>query len=264
MACRVRAMDLSVFTAAAGTALAIMFLFWLVSLVRKDASIADIAWGLVFVGIAWASWLAGVGGTAGLIAALAVTVWGLRLAIYIGIRNAGHGEDRRYQAMRAKRPGSFWIWSLFGVFILQGILALVVSLPVQSLGSVGDTSPGILGWIGLAVFLAGLGFEAIGDSQLAAFKRDPANKGQVMDRGLWRYTRHPNYFGDALLWWGIWLIAVGSGAAWWSLVGPALMTFLLVRVSGVAMLESDMAERRPGYAEYIRRTSPFIPRPPRD
>lgn len=257
-------MDLSVFLAAAAAALAIMLLFWLVSLAIKDASIADIAWGLVFVGIAWASWIAGVGGTAGLVAALAVTVWGLRLAIYIGIRNAGHGEDRRYQAMRAKRPNTFWLWSLFGVFVLQGILALIVSLPVQSLGSVGDSSPGLLTWVGVGVFIAGLAFEAVGDAQLAAFKRDPANKGQVMDRGLWRYTRHPNYFGDALLWWGIWLIALGSGAAWWSLVGPALMTFLLVRVSGVKLLESDLAERRPGYAEYIRRTSPFIPRPPRD
>jgi steroid 5-alpha reductase family enzyme len=255
--------DLTVFLAAGGTALSIMLVFWLVSLGLRDASIADIAWGLVFVGIAWASWIAGVGGTAGLIAALAVTVWGLRLATYIGIRNAGHGEDRRYQAMRAKRPNTFWLWSLFGVFVLQGILALIVSLPVQSLGSVGDSSPGWISFVGVAVFLAGLGFEAVGDAQLAAFKRDPANKGQVMDRGLWRYTRHPNYFGDALLWWGIWLIAVGSGAAWWSLVGPALMTFLLVRVSGVALLESDLAERRPGYAEYIRKTSPFIPLPPK-
>jgi steroid 5-alpha reductase family enzyme len=255
--------DLTVFLAAGGTALSIMLVFWVASLAIRDASIADIAWGLVFVGIAWASWIAGVGGTAGLIAALAVTVWGLRLAIYIGIRNAGHGEDRRYQAMRAKRPNTFWLWSLFGVFVLQGILALIVSLPVQSLGSVGDSSPGWVTFVGAAVFLAGLGFEAVGDAQLAAFKRDPANKGQVMDRGLWRYTRHPNYFGDALLWWGIWLIAVGSGAAWWSLVGPALMTFLLVRVSGVALLESDLAERRPGYAEYIRKTSPFIPLPPK-
>ena len=256
-------MDLTVFLAAGGTALSIMLVFWVASLAIRDASIADIAWGLVFVGIAWASWIAGVGGTAGLIAALAVTVWGLRLAIYIGIRNAGHGEDRRYQAMRAKRPNTFWLWSLFGVFVLQGILALIVSLPVQSLGSVGDSSPGLVTFVGAAVFLAGLGFEAVGDAQLAAFKRDPANKGQVMDRGLWRYTRHPNYFGDALLWWGIWLIAVGSGAAWWSLVGPALMTFLLVRVSGVALLESDLADRRPGYAEYIRKTSPFIPLPPK-
>ena len=256
-------MDLEVSIWAASAALSLMLVFWVISLVLRDASIADIAWGLVFVAIAWAAWASGSGSTASLIAAVAVTVWGSRLAIYIGKRNLGHGEDRRYQAMRAKRPDRFWLWSLFGVFVLQGLLALVVSLPVQSLGAVADAEPGALSWIGLAVFLTGLGFEAIGDAQLAAFKRDPASKGKVMDRGLWRYTRHPNYFGDALLWWGIWLIAVGAGAAWWTLIGPGLMTFLLVRVSGVALLESDMAERRPGYAEYVRRTSAFIPRPPK-
>ena len=256
-------MSQDVFIAAVGAALALMLLFWVASLIRRDASIADIAWGLVFAVIAWASWAAGGRSTASLIVAIAVTAWGLRLAIYIGLRNAGHGEDRRYQAMREKRPASFWLWSLFGVFILQGALALIVSLPVQSLGGVEDADFGLAGLAGLGVFLVGLGFEAIGDAQLAAFKRDPANSGQVMNRGLWRYTRHPNYFGDALLWWGIWVMAVGSGAAWWTLVGPALMTFLLVRVSGVAMLESDMAERRPGYAEYIRKTSAFIPRPPK-
>ena len=257
-------MSFDVSIPAAVAAAVLMLVFWVISLVRRDASIADIAWGLVFVVIAWTSWAAGEQTEASLIAAVAVTVWGSRLAIYIGVRNAGHGEDRRYQAMRERRPGTFWLWSLFGVFILQGLLALFVSLPVQSLGSVADAVPGPVTWLGLAVFLVGLGFEAIGDAQLAAFKRDPANRGKVMDGGLWRYTRHPNYFGDALLWWGIWLIAIGSGAAWWTLAGPALMTFLLVRVSGVAMLESDMAERRPGYAEYIRRTSAFIPRPPRD
>lgn len=256
------AFDVSITAAVA--ALAIMVAFWLLSLVRRDASVADVAWGLVFVAIAWSCWAAGGRSTATLLVALAVTVWGLRLAFYIGMRNAGHGEDRRYAAMRERRPGSFWLWSLFGVFLLQGVLALIVSLPIQSLGAVADARPGIVSWLGLIVFLTGLGFEAIGDAQLAAFKRDPTSKGQVMDRGLWRYTRHPNYFGDALLWWGVWLIAVGSGAAWWTLIGPGLMTFLLVRVSGIAMLESDMAERRPGYAEYIRRTSAFLPRPPRD
>jgi steroid 5-alpha reductase family enzyme len=196
-----------------------------------------------------------------LMAALLTSAWGLRLAIHIGRRNAGHGEDRRYSAMRARRPGYFWIWSLFAVFLLQGLLALIVSMPLQSLAA-GDGEITALSLLGAAVFVCGLAFEAVGDAQLSAFKRDPASEGQVMDHGLWRYTRHPNYFGDAVVWWGLWLIALGGGAAWWTLAGPALMTFLLLRVSGVAMLESDIAERRPGYADYVERTSAFFPRPP--
>lgn len=242
----------------------LMAVFWLVSLPLRNASIADIAWGLAFVVVAWAAVLAGSGSAPSVLLAIAVTVWGGRLAGYIAWRNRGHGEDRRYVAMREKRPGSFWLWSLFGVFLLQGLLALVISAPVQSLGAASAASIGIISVVGGLVFLTGLFFEVVGDAQLASFKADPANRGKVMDRGLWRYTRHPNYFGDALLWWGIWLFAVGSGAAWWTLFGPVVMTFFLLRVSGVAMLESDISERRPAYAEYIRRTSAFIPRPPRD
>lgn len=241
----------------------LMAIFWLVSLPLRNASIADIAWGLAFVVVAWAAVLAGSGSVPSVLLAIAVTVWGGRLAGYIAWRNRGHGEDRRYVAMREKRPGSFWLWSLFGVFLLQGLLALVISTPVQSLGAASDASIGIISVVGGLIFLTGLFFEVVGDAQLASFKADPANRGKVMDRGLWRYTRHPNYFGDALLWWGVWLFAVGSGAAWWTLLGPVVMTFFLLRVSGVAMLESDISERRPAYAEYIRRTSAFIPRPPR-
>lgn len=257
-------MSSQVIGASIATALAIAVGFWIASLIRRDAGIADIAWGLLFAAIAWVSWAAGESEVPSLVIAILVSIWGLRLATYIGLRNRGHGEDRRYGAMRAKRPDSFWIWSLFGVFILQGILALVVSLPVQSLGSASATEVGAISIIGAVVFIVGLLFEGVGDAQLAAFKRDPTTGGKVMDRGLWRYTRHPNYFGDAVLWWGLWLFAVGSGAAIWTAIGPALMTFLLVRVSGVAMLESDIAERRPGYADYVRRTSAFFPRPPRD
>jgi steroid 5-alpha reductase family enzyme len=255
--------DLSVTVVAVACVVAVMLLTWLLSLALRDASIADVAWGLVFVAIAWGAYAAGSGQEVMLVAAGAVSVWGLRLSAYIGIRNRGYGEDRRYAAMRERRPGHFWIWSLFGVFLLQGAIALVVSLPLQSLASDAGSSASLWTWAGLALAIAGYGFEAIGDAQLAAFKGDPANRGKVMDRGLWRYTRHPNYFGDALFWWGVWVIAVGSGAALWTLIGPALMTFLLVRVSGVRLLESDIAGRRPEYAAYIRRTSAFIPRPPR-
>jgi steroid 5-alpha reductase family enzyme len=257
-------MDWTVTITAVLAATAVMTTFWLISLAMRDAGIADVAWGLVFVSIGWACFLAGDGSNAMLLAAGLTTAWGLRLAIHIGRRNIGHEEDRRYTKMREKRPGTFWIWSLVGVFGVQGVIALLVSLPLQSLGAATPDSIGLLSWIGAAVFAIGLAFEGIGDAQLTAFKNDPSSKGQVMDRGLWRYTRHPNYFGDATVWWGIWVVAIGSGGAWWTAIGPVIMTFFLLRVSGVAMLESDMASRRPGYSEYIRRTSPFIPFPPRD
>lgn len=253
---------MSVFIAGAIAALGVMFVTWLISLPARDASLADIAWGLVFVAVAWAVYVTGERGDASLLAAILVSVWGCRLSGYLAWRNLGHGEDRRYQAMRAKRPASFWLWSLFGVFCLQAAIAWFVSLPVQSLATQLDDLT-LLSWIGVGGFIVGLGFEAVGDAQLAAFKRDPANKGKVMERGLWRFTRHPNYFGDAVVWWSLWLVAVGASAGWWTLVGPALMTFFLVRVSGAALLESDIAERRPGYAEYIRRTSSFFPLPPK-
>jgi steroid 5-alpha reductase family enzyme len=165
--------------------------------------------------------------------------------------------------MRAHRGDRFPLASLFTVFLLQGALMWVVSLPLQAGAARGASAPlGLLDAAGVTVFAVGLAFEALGDAQLARFLADPAHRGQVMQSGLWRYTRHPNYFGDALVWWGLGLVAAAAGAAW-SLVGPALMTFLLVRVSGVSLLEKDIGERRPGYAEYVRRTSAFLPRPPR-
>jgi steroid 5-alpha reductase family enzyme len=257
-------MDLSVTLAAAAAVALAMFLLWLVSLVVRDASIVDITWGPLFVLIAWVSYGAGGGEPPALLVALLTTIWGLRLGLHLARRNIGHGEDPRYVRMREKRPGSFWIWSLFAVFAFQGLIALIVSLPIQSLAAEGGDSIAVLSWVGTAVFAVGLAFEAVGDFQLTRFKSDPESRGQVMDKGLWRYTRHPNYFGDSVVWWGLWLVAAGAGAAWWTLVGPALMSFLLVKVSGVAMTEADIAGRRPGYADYIRRTSAFVPTPPRD
>ena len=191
------------------------------------------------------------------------TVWGLRLAGYLAWRNLGHGEDYRYRAMRKHWGPRFPIISLLTVFTLQGALMFVVSLGVQ-LGQAA-TSPdlGVLAWIGAAVWAVGLAFEAIGDWQLARFKKDPANAGQVMDRGLWRYTRHPNYFGDACVWWGIALVAAETGLGRWGLLGAAVMTVLLLRVSGVALLEKSLSKRKPGYAEYVARTSAFVPLPPK-
>ena len=164
--------------------------------------------------------------------------------------------------MRRRRGERFTLWSLYAIFGLQGVLVLIVSLPLQAGAQCSDplTAAAIPG---IAVFAVGLAFEAIGDAQLRRFKADPASAGQVMDRGLWHYTRHPNYFGDACLWWGLWLIVVVGGGTWWTAVGPLVMTVLLVRVSGKGLLEKSIGTRRPGYAEYIERTSGFLPLPPR-
>ena len=180
------------------------------------------------------------------------------------MRNLGKKEDYRYQEMRRRQGDRFAMTSLWTVFGLQGVLMWVVSLPVQ-VGQVPATPPSLtwIDYLGAAVWLVGLLFESVGDWQLARFKADPANKGKVMDRGLWRYTRHPNYFGDFLVWWGLYLIALATGVAWWTVIGPIVMSILLIRVSGKAMLEKTIGKRRPGYDDYIRRTSGFFPMPPK-
>ncbi len=237
---------------------------WLVSLIKRDASIIDPLWSLIFVAIAWSLWgfSDDVDGDRAALMLVMVTLWGLRLSAHLTIRKWGEPEDFRYQAFRA-RWQPFWLMSLPVVFLLQGVLALMVSLPLQAVLS--DTDPSGLGWldwIGVMVWALGLIFESVGDEQLRRFKADAANRGKVMDQGLWRYTRHPNYFGDSVVWWGIWLVAAAAGA-WWSVIGPVLMTYLLIRVSGVAMLERKIDKRRPGYDDYKSRTSAFVPRPPR-
>jgi len=252
--------------ATAVAVVAMMVGVWLLSLAVRDASIVDSFWGLGFV-LATAVALAlgpGLFERRLLLFGL-VAVWGVRLSLHITRRNWGRGEDFRYQGFRARWGDRFWWVSLFTVFLLQALLLFVVSLPLQMAGA-GATpaSLGVLDGIGVALWLVGFAFEAVGDAQLARFKADPANRGKVMDRGLWRFTRHPNYFGDAVLWWGIGLIALPTPWGWAALVGPALMTFLLVRVSGVAMLEKTIVERRPGYADYVRRTSSFVPLPPKE
>ncbi|MBM3658254.1 MAG: DUF1295 domain-containing protein [Actinobacteria bacterium] len=249
---------------AAATIAALMLVTWLVSLPLRNASIVDLIWGLGFVLVAWAVRLTVDGNSARqwLLVAM-VTIWGLRLSIYLTWRNHGNGEDYRYQAMRRHWGPRFWWVSLFTVFVLQGVLMWTVSIGVQ-LGQVPDT-PGLgpLAALGVLVWLVGITFEAVGDAQLARFKGDPANRGKVMDRGLWRYTRHPNYFGDACVWWGIALVAAESGLGAFGIIGAVVMTVLLRRVSGVTLLEKSLKKRREGYEEYIARTSPFVPRPPR-
>lgn len=237
-----------------------LFLLWLLSLRLKDASIVDIFWGLGFAMIAVTSYLV-TGGYVGRkkMMTVLVVVWGVRLAWHIGSRNLGKGEDFRYQAMRKKHGERFSVVSLYTVFLLQGVLMWIISLPLQAaqISAQPDTLTA-LDLAGVAVFLIGFLFEAIGDLQLRQFKSDPANKGKLMDRGLWALTRHPNYFGDALLWWGFYLIACAAGG-WWTVFSPMLMTFLLVKVSGVAMLERSLTKTKPEYEAYARRTNAFLP-----
>ena len=242
---------------------AVMIITWVVSLVLRDASVVDPVWPLAFIAVAITALIAG-GGDEGrrILIACVVAIWGARLSIHLLVRNAGKGEDFRYAAMRAKRGHRFWLTSLVTVFLLQGLLVWVVSLPVQ-LSAIPDRPLGWLAIIGAIVWVLGVVFEAIGDAQLTRFKANPASRGQVLDTGLWRYTRHPNYFGDFLVWWGIFLIAAESGAGAWGVAGPLLMTLLLVKVSGAGLLEKDIAVRRPGYADYVRRTSGFMPLPPK-
>jgi len=243
----------------------LMLVTWIVSVIIKNASIVDIVWGLGFVVVAWTVRITvdqGDNSRQWLLVAL-TSVWGLRLAIYLFIRNHGKGEDYRYRAMRKKLGPRFPLISLYSVYGLQGALMFVVSLPVQ-LGQA-DRTPkiGVIAVVGIALWAVGLFFEAVGDAQLARFKRNPANTGKVMNVGLWRYTRHPNYFGDACVWWGIGLVAAETGSGAWGLIGSLLMTVFLRRVSGVTLLERSLVKRREGYTEYVATTSPFVPRPPK-
>jgi steroid 5-alpha reductase family enzyme len=192
---------------------------------------------------------------------LLASVWGLRLTLYLAWRNLGKGEDYRYRAMRRKYGNRFWIVSLFTVFVFQGVLMWLVSAPVQ-FGMAGAGALGVLDGVGVTFWATGLLFESIGDWQLAEFKADPRNDGQVLRTGLWRYTRHPNYFGDFMVWWGLYLIGA-AGGAWWAIFGPLIMTALLMRYSGAGLLEKTITTRRPGYEEYIRTTNAFFPGPPK-
>ena len=237
-----------------------VFLLWLLSLKLKDASIVDIFWGLGFAIIAVTSYLVAEGFAARkqLITTLAV-IWGVRLAWHIGSRNIGKGEDFRYQAMRKRHGDKFPLVSLYTVFLLQGVLMWIISLPLQAAQVPAEPARlTALDMLGAAVFLVGFFFEVVGDWQLRQFKSDPANKGKLMDRGLWAFTRHPNYFGDALLWWGFYFVACAAGG-WWTVFSPVLMTFLLLKVSGVAMLERSLTKTKPEYESYARRTNAFLP-----
>ena len=240
-------------------------LTWVVATLHRDVSVVDSMWGIFIVAAAleyslslppsdtrgnWMLFLAGA--------------WALRLSGYITWRNWGHGEDRRYQEIRKRNQPRFAFKSLYLVFAVQAVLAWVVSAPF--LAGMATTDP--LNWldgVGIALVTFGILLETVGDLQMARFKADPQNKGQVMDWGVWRFTRHPNYFGECCVWWGFWLMALaGAGLAGaWTVISPALMTLLLLKVSGVNLLEKDITERRPAYRDYISRTNAFVPGWPR-
>ncbi len=249
---------------------AIIILLWLISIQIKDASFIDAFWAFGMVIMAAMTWWQVDSGNPlrhAVILGL-TTLWGLRLSLHLFTRWRRDGEDPRYKRMIGglmdKKGWSFAKASLLQVFLLQAPLLFIVCLPAQ-LGQLSiDTQPlGPLAWAGIIAALIGIGFESVGDAQLKAFKANPANKGKVLDTGLWRYTRHPNYFGDCCTWWGIYLVAAETSPGLWSLPGPLLLTFLLVKWSGVPLLERGLAKTRPSYADYIARTSSFLPWPPK-
>ena len=231
---------------------------WAGSVARHDASLVDRWWSALIgaAALAYAVALPASGPRAIVMGAL-LLAWALRLAIYITRRNWGHGEDRRYQAIRARHQPNFAFKSLYLVFALQALIAWIVAMPFLA-GFARPVPWGLLDAAGIVVAVFGIVFEAVADAQMGRFKADAANRGQVMDRGLWRWSRHPNYFGEACAWWGFWLLACGAGG-WWTVVSPLVMTVLLLKVSGVVLLEKDIGERRPAYREYILRTSAFVP-----
>ncbi len=248
----------------------LIILLWVISIQLKDVSFIDGFWAFGMVIMAMLTWLQTPGGNVDrktLLLGL-TALWGFRLALHLFTRWIKEGVDPRYARilgrLMEKKGWSFAKASLVQVFLLQAPLLYVVCLPAQ-LGQF-DASPeplGLLAWIGVALAITGIGFETIGDWQLRNFKNDPGNKGKVLDSGLWRYTRHPNYFGDVLTWWGLWLIAAETQSGRWAVVGPLLLTFLLIKWSGVPLLELSLKKSRPGYEDYVARTSAFFPLPPK-
>jgi steroid 5-alpha reductase family enzyme len=238
---------------------------WLASLIKRDTGIVDVFWGPGFLLCALIFHL-GSGGWAprSLLILALVALWGLRLGLHIGIRNHGQPEDKRYRAWRQRHASTWWWRSYVTVFLLQGVLLLIISLPLWSAQSAGRSQRHlVIEAVGLLLWLAGFVCEAVSDWQLARFKRDPNNRGRVLDSGLWRYSRHPNYFGETLVWWGFFLLAVPAGR-WWVVISPLLITILLLKFSGVTLLEKTLTDEKPQYRDYVRRTHAFIPWPPKD
>lgn len=237
-------------------------LAWAISTARRNVGLVDIFWPLFLLLAAVTSvWLAGGPSPRAVLVLALVSLWAVRLATHLAVRNWNAEEDRRYRDIRARHEPGFAWKSLYLVFGLQAVLAWLIAAPLA--GAIASpTSINLLDMAGAALVLFGFVFETLGDAQLSRFKADPHHKGRVLDTGLWRYTRHPNYFGECCIWWGIGLIALAAGA-WWTLFSPVIMTVLLLKVSGVTLLEKDIQERRPAYRDYIAHTNAFVPGPSR-
>lgn len=240
-----------------------MTLWFVVSLIKKRNDVADTAWGLGFVLLAWTSFfLTDDSSMRGLLVGALVSIWGLRLAWHIHRRNKGKAEDYRYLAWRKEWGNWFYPRSYLQVYLLQGALLFLIVLPVLMINKNAGSALGLLDLVGVLVWLTGFYFESVGDAQLARFIKDPANAGKLMQSGLWAYTRHPNYFGEVTQWWGIWLIALSVPNGAWAIIGPLTITYLILKVSGIPMLEKKMSEH-PDFAEYKRKVSMFVPLPRR-
>lgn len=253
---------LATYTYALIPTLALGGIGWLYSLYKHDVSIVDSLWSLMFLIASLTYALAASGGNARTALVLGlVAIWALRLSVHLTIRNWGQPEDRRYVQIRKNNEPNFGLKSIYIVFGLQGLLAWIISVPLLvSLTTI--TGFHWLDFIALTLWCIGLGFETAADKQLLTFQRNPANQDAVLDTGVWRYSRHPNYFGEFCIWWAFYLFAIPAGG-WWTIYAPLLMSFLLLKVSGVVMMEKGITSRRPGYQAYIERTSTFFPMPPR-
>ncbi len=236
-----------------------MNILFLVSLIKKRNDVADTGWGLGFVLLTWASFFLGhTLGIRSLLVSLLVSIWGIRLAWHIYTRNKGKTEDYRYFAWRKEWGKWFYLRSYFQIYMLQGFFLLLIVIPVLLINQ--NTSPrlGLLDFGGIAIWLFGFCFEVVGDTQLALFIKNPANTGKIIQSGLWAYTRHPNYFGEVTQWWGIWILALSVPYGWISIIGPLTITVLILKISGIPMLEKKMA-KNPDFDAYKQKVSIFIP-----
>lgn len=247
----------------AGVVTVLMLIIWIGSILCRNASVVDAFWGFGFVLVAWSTfWMTNAQQRSILLPVL-TTVWGMRLSLFLTWRNWGLPEDFRYRSMRDKHGARFWLVSLLTVFVLQGLVMWIVSLPLQTSGAMREGSTALTA-IGVLLWLIGIVFEGAGDWQLARFRSIAGNKGLVLNRGLWRYTRHPNYFGDFCVWWGLFIVCLQHGAPVWSAAGPIVMSILLMKFSGVALLEKSLKKAKPDYAEYVAATNAFFPWLPRN